>query len=363
MTTFGIDANVLTLSHVTGTERYVSSLLTEMMRTPLAKGDCVFLYVSRSIFSSSVLPDGWEEKVLHWPLKHGWTHGRLSIELTTRAPDVFFSPAHEIPLFPGKAKIVTTIHDVAFKRVPDVYSEKSRKRQEWAVSRAIKLSKKILTVSLTTKNDLLELYDVKAENIVPSLLAITKERFHVSTEDAWRVRDKYRLPQLPFCISVGRIEKKKNIAFLIEACIKANQSLVLAGSFGFGKEEIEPLILSSRGLVQALGYVPDEDLPGLLANANAYVFPSRYEGFGIPALEAMASQLPLIASDIKALREVAGDAAIFLDTADVDAWIQAFSLLKDEEWRQKMIARGNERVEMFSWEKTAKITWDTLRGI
>ncbi len=364
MKTYGIDANALVREKVTGTERYVAWVIKEMMKLPLQNDERVILYASENILVDTPLPSGWQVKVLRWPFKRGWTHGRLSIELLMRGPDIFFSPAHEVPLLTGRTKIVSTIHDIAFHLIPNVYSDKERRRQEWAVKRAITKADHLITVSETTKDDLVEHYAVPTEKISATLLAVDAERFKVSENEKWRIRDKYHLGDKEFVLSVGRIEKKKNIVLLVRACMAVDMSCILAGSFGFGEERIKQQIADSHGLVETLGYVPDKDLPGLVANAFAYVFPSLYEGFGIPALEAMAAGVPLIVSDIPALREIAGDAALYAQPAREKDWQEALHRIKtDATLRDVLIKRGEERVKDFSWRRTAEETWQVLRSL
>ena len=119
MRTYGIDVNALARERYTGTERYVLELMHEMMRVPLEADERVWLYSSRRVEALGELPQGWEWRILKWPGK-GWTHIRLSWELLRRPPSVFFSPAHEIPLLHRRAKIVNTVHDIAFEIVPEV---------------------------------------------------------------------------------------------------------------------------------------------------------------------------------------------------------------------------------------------------
>ncbi|MFA6522307.1 MAG: glycosyltransferase family 1 protein [Patescibacteria group bacterium] len=374
MKTYGIDVNALTRARKTGTERYVFELLKEMIKTPLQNEERVVLYSSALIPELGTLPNGWILKILDWKLKKAWTHARLSWELLTRTPDVFFSPAHEIPLFHRRTKFVSTVHDVAFRIVPEVYSKKSVKRQEWAVARALKLDQKIITISETSKNDLVNLYHVAPERIAITPLAVHPEAFATVEADKQNVLDKYRLNAGLYFVTVGRVEKKKNIPFLLSTfeAFKRDRGigdpyqLVLAGTFGEDAKEIQAQIekLVCKDVVRVLGYVPDAELPGLLAGAVAYVFPTRYEGFGIPALEAMASRIPLIASDIPALREVAGDAALFAGVEDAGAWIEAMQKIVDNEsLRADLVLKGAQRLHDFSWVETAKKTWEVLRSV
>lgn len=371
---YGIDVNVLTRENRTGTERYVFELLKEMMRIPLKDNEKVLLYVSKSLDEFEELPRGWEVKVLEWKFGKLWTHIRLSWELWRRTPDVFFSPAHEIPLFYGRAKIVSTVHDVAFARLKDVYSPKGRRRQNWAVKRATKLAKHLLTVSQVTKDDLIKLYKVEAEKMTVSHLAVNRAVFNIDKVEIDRVMQKYRLGKGTYFLSIGRVEKKKNIITLISAFeqLKIRRGigdasvLVLAGSFGFGGDEIKQKIATSsaRDFIRVAGYVPESDLAGLMKGALAYVFPSYYEGFGIPALEAMASGVPLIASDIPALREVAGDAALFASPYHAPQWTQTMlSVLLKKINIDDLIEKGRKRVGEFDWSRTAQKTWEVLRNM
>lgn len=364
MFTYGIDANVLTRDKITGTERYVLSLLKEMMNFPLKSDERVLLYSSAPLPQLGTLPDSWRVEILNWVPRKAWTHGRLSWELVRRPPNVFFSPAHEIPLFFSRTKIVSTIHDIAFKKYPEVYSSKNYKRHEWAIGRVIKLADRIITVSETTKNDIIRYYQVPIRKLTATPLAVNKHRFQVSADQIDRVLQRYNLKKHDYFISVGRIEKKKNILTLIKAFepIKEHQ-LVLGGFYGHGEDEIKNEISKIQN-IRVLGYVPDDDLPALIAGAIAYVFPSRYEGFGIPALEAMAAGTALIASDIPALHEVAGKAALFVSATDTFGWTRAMRELSgDVKLREYFISLGRENLDDFSWHSTAEKTWQVLRSL
>lgn len=371
--TIGIDVNALVRSNYTGVERYVFELLREMMKTPLAQGERVFLYASEPVASLGVLPEGWEWKVLHLPmLKKGWTHIRLSWELLMNPLDVFFCPAHEVPLGAVRSKVVTTIHDVAFVHVPEVYSTVNRVRQAWAVKRAMRWAQKILTVSNTTRDDLKKYYRVDEDRAVVTRLGIRPELFVASEEQVQEIRHVYHLEQDPYWLTIGRLEKKKGIVFLadvFDAYVskhpESNMRLVLGGKFGHGKEEIEERIEQSanKDRIHVLGFVPDEHLAPLMRGAQAYVFASTYEGFGIPALEAMAAGAPVVASDIPALREVCADAARVCAYGDVEAWVKALELVDDQRIRESFIEKGHARVQDFNWAQTARKTWEVIRSM
>lgn len=363
MRVYGIDVNVLTRKKRTGTERYVFELIQEMKKISLHIDEQVVLYSSAALPELNPLPDGWEVKVLKWPFPfRGWTHVRLSLELFFRTPNLFFTPAHEIPFLTGKAKIVSTVHDVAFHFFPELYSDKAKKRQEWSLARSIKKSAKMIAISHATKSDLERKYAVNPDRISVVQLGIDAEDFNTNAVTSSN----------PYFLHVGRVEKKKNIQLLVQAFDAFKQStkskigLVLVGSFGYGSDEINEQIKISEFAddIKVMGYMSDKDMIPLLNGALAYVLPSKFEGFGMPALEAMAAGVPLIASDLPVMREVAEGAALFSDPDDVNSWTTSMTrMATDQELRSTLIAAGHERAKKFSWAKTAERTWKVLRNV
>lgn len=354
----GIDVNALARDQYTGVENYVFELISEMKKQPLREGERVFLYSSKVVSSLGDLPAGWEWKILTLPvIKKGWTHLRLSFELLVNPPDIFFSPAHEIPLGALRTTIVNTIHDIAFVHVPEVYTFLVRLRQRLAIWWAVRVADKILCVSETTRNDLVNFYKVPID------------RMRVTRLGMRRIGVEPNVKKPHYLLAVGRVETKKNIEFLIdffdEYCALRPESdlrLKIAGKPGTGSDRIVERIQRSKfkDRIEILGYV--DGMADLLSGAWVYVFPSTYEGFGLPALEAMDAGVPVIASDIPALREVCKDSAMFASPTDAEAWIDALEAMTDDN-RALLIKKGKERVQAFSWEKTAQKTWKAIRDI
>ncbi len=371
MITYGIDGTALIKPTPTGVERYVTQLLSAMMTLPLApESERVILYAPQAKPAQLVLPLGWVWKELDFWLPRGWTHIRLSYELLRHPPDVFFNPAHEIPLCHGRAKVMTTVHDVIFRHVPGAYSAASLRRQEWAIKSIAKRAARIVTVSEATKTDLIDIYKIPAERLVVTPLAPGSSLGPPATAQA--VMRKYALTPGMYVLFVGRVETKKNPITLIKAFIELRRrygvghplKLVLAGSQGFGAEAALNLAKASNCTndILFLGYVPDEDVPELMANALCFAFPSLGEGFGIPILEAMAAGLPVIASDLPVMREIAHEAALFVPALDVAKWTVALdTMLIDQKRREELSVKGKERVKAFSWIQTAEATWQALR--
>lgn len=350
MRTYGIDVNALTIPRRTGVEYYLASLLEAMKRVPLKEGERVVLYAANEAPELRNLPEGWSWKKIIFPLKQGWTHGRLSLELLLHPPDVFFSPAHELPIFHRALHCTSTmIHDVAFARVPDVYENSMNLRQEWAVRHAVRCSDILFTPSESTKKDLIELYGADEKKI------------HVTPLAGNASLSGHEFVPSSYFLCVARLEKKKNQKVVIEA--SSGYPLVLVGKDGFGAEEIKEAARKKMA-VSIRGHVSDEELSRLYAEATALLVPSVYEGFGLMLLEAMERGVPVICSDIPVFHEVAGDAALFVDPHDANAWRIAMDrIVSDQVLREDLIKRGQIRNQEFSWDKTAQLTWEGLRSM
>lgn len=367
---YGIDVNCLTLPNKTGVERYVECLLQAMMAVPLRDGDRVRLYVAKKP-DGYELPMGWEWRELEFALPKGWTHLRLSWELFRNPPDVFFNPSHEIPAFvPKKTRVVSTVHDLAFLRFPVAYSPKGQRRQKIAIARAVKRADRLLAISEATKRDLTELVHADPTKIVVTPLAVNGGDFAVTSEKQEEVLQRYRLSPQRYLFYVGRLETKKNIVTLLRAFAELKRELgvghplelVLAGKWGYGAESIKQTLEVNNNGVHVLGFTPQEDIVSLYSGALAFCFPSLYEGFGMPVLEAAAAGAPVIAADIPALREVMGDAALFVAPLDVTGWTTAMRrMVFESPLRAQCVEKGAARVAAYSWEQTANVTWWALQ--
>lgn len=372
MKTYGIVCDALNLPHKTGVERYLFSLLTSMMEHPLLADERVLLYVSKIPTTAFILPSGWEWRVISSPLP-GWTHLRLSWEQFRHPPQVLFVPAHEVPLYTySKTRVVTTIHDVAFKYFPAAYEPVVLRRQAWAVQHAIRYAKKIITVSETTKHDLENFWHVSFDRLRAIPLAVDANQYTLDQNIIDEVLLRYRLSAGKYFFYLGRLESKKNVATLIRAFVELKRQLgvgspiqlVLAGKFGYGAEAIKYELNQAGADVHVLGFVSDADAAALLKGSLALCYPSLYEGFGLPILEAFAAGVPVLASDIPSSREVAANAALFVKPDDTPGFVRALqTLVHEPQTRADLVARGTIRLADFSWQKTAAKTWEVLRSV
>ncbi len=307
-------------------------------------------------------------RIRRLPLPHrlvtiAWHRLRLPLpaELFVGPVDIFHSPDFVLPPL-RRARGLITVHDLAFLRVPECADPGLRAYLATAVPRSIARSDRILADSLSTKLDLMELLNVpgKRISIVP---AGVEPRFRPIEDEGEleRVRRRYSLDE-PFILSLGTLEPRKNYVRLIEACAQLRRrlpsapSLIIAGGHGWLYEDI--LAAAKRqgnGGVRSLGFVPDEDLPALYTLAELFAFPSLYEGFGLPPLEAMACGTPVVCSNRPSLPETVGDAALMVDAEDIEGLVAAMQrALQDVMLRVELIEKGFAQAKRFTWESAAE---------
>ena len=345
--------------------------------------------------------NNFRAKVLNWPWSFFWTLGRLSLEMLFKRPDVLFIPAHGLPFFSPK-KTITTIHDIAFERDNNIYAKDypgldDRKMKyivnffvkiftlgkykansydylKWSTRYASRKAKKIITVSDFSKQEIIKTYGM-AENKVKVIYNGYNALLYKRREDEKkieRVLEKYGIIK-PYFFYVGRLERKKNTPTLINAFAifkenndDAKEKLVLAGDASFGFDEAK-YIIEEYGLDAEIiipGWVEEEDLPYIYSGAKTFIFPSKYEGFGIPIIQAMACGVPVVASNIPVLKEIAGEAAIFFDPNDKKNMAKVMTeVANNKELREKLIKNGYKRVKDFSWEKSAEVTLKEINGL
>ena len=331
-----------------------------------AENEYILLVAGKGQGARGKLPPNF--RLRHIPLPHRlltilWHRLRLPLpaEVFSGAVDLFHSPDFVLPSL-RSARGLITVHDLAFLRVPECADPGLRAYLSQAVPRSLARADHILADSQNTKRDLIELLDVPAGRIsvVP---AGVEPRFRPIEDEAERqqVRQRYELDK-PFILSLGTLEPRKNYARLIEAYARLRRQmphapdLIIVGGKGWLYEEIFAAARKwGHGGVRFLGFVPDEDLPALYSLAALFVFPSLYEGFGIPPLEAMACGTPVVCSDRPSLPETANDAALMVDAEDVERLAAAMRrVLEDEALRARLVEKGFAQAQRFTWEKAAQ---------
>jgi glycosyltransferase involved in cell wall biosynthesis len=364
----GIDASRANREIKTGVEWYSYYLIEELKKITANTQDQFFLYTDKKLKGDlSKLPKNWKEKKLFWPFKYFWTKIRLSLEMLKNKPDVLFIPSHVLPLFFPK-KTVITIHDLGYERYPEAYPKIFRFYLKKNYQLACRLAEKIIVPSNFTKKELITLYKVPAEKIEVVNLGYNEKIFR-------KIDEKEKIENFlkkigikkPYLLFVGRLEIKKGIKCLLQAYKflllnyqSLDISLVLAGKPGYGYNEIKNLKSKIKNLIE-VGHLNQDDLPYLYNGAEIFIFPSLYEGFGMPVLEAMACGCPVIASDIEVLKEVGNDAVLFFKTDDFKDLVKKIKkILENQKLKEQMIQKGFKRVKNFSWQKCAQRTLEIL---
>lgn len=246
-----------------------------------------------------------------------------------------------------RTRAVSTVHDLAFVKYPETVDPLIRRTQTLRLSRLVKHQATLIADSKSTKNDLVETYHLDPTRITVVYPGISPDYSPQSSNEIERVKKKYNLPD-QFILSLGTQEPRKNLARLIQATSKLSLPLIIAGKYGWGNK----LPIASH--VQTLGFVKDSDLPALYSSATVFCYPSLYEGFGFPVLEAMACGTPVVTSNLSSLPEVVGTSGILVDPTDHDAIKNGIeqALLSSE----KLTKKSLEQAKKFNWEKTARQT-------
>ncbi len=364
MLRIGIDASRATAARRTGTESYAGRLIQSLLEAGLPVGHTFTLYFRDApppgLFT---LPAGTAPRVSNCiiPFPRLWTHVRLSAELLGgRRPDVLFVPAHVLPLAHPLPTVVT-VHDLGYRHFPEAHPWRQRLYLEWSTRFSARQATHLLADSEATKLDLVRFCGVPEGKISVVYPGYDDSLRRV---DAAEVRARYRLPESYF-VHVGTLQPRKNLLRLMEAASLAPEPacLVLAGRRGWLSAPIVERARELAGRVRLLEYVPDEDLAGLYSGALALVFPSLFEGFGFPALEAMACGTPVICSNTSSLPEVAGGAALLVDPLDGQALLRAMTRMQAEPGlRADLAAQGLARVRRFSWGRAAQETLAVLEA-
>lgn len=297
-----------------------------------------------------------------------WEQSLLPVNIAAQRLDVFHAPIGAVPLL-SRTPSVVTVHDLAFLKFPE---QLPKSRRAWLIA-ATRLSARraarIITVSQATANDLQEWLDVPDDRIQAIPLAPSDKVKRVEGTSLNVFRMKWKIEH-PYVLAVGTLEPRKNLPTLLRAFAKIKDDiehdLVLVGPEGWLtgelKATLEELHLGNR--VRLTGFVSDEELGGWYSGADLFAFPSHYEGFGLPGIEAMRCGAPVLCSNNSAFPEVVGDAGVLIPAADVNAWADSMlDLLRDETKRQELQQRGFIRAGQFNWDRTAQETYDVYKAV
>lgn len=264
-----------------------------------------------------------------------------------------------------EGKVMNTIYDLTFEFYPETMDKRNLRRIKRDLAYSLERPDKIITISEATKQDMIQHLRVDPSKIEVIYCGVDFKHFNEARNNSQSVREKYQLPD-QYILYIGTLEPRKNIETLIEAFkrfkIEGDKSnakikLVLAGKKGWLYEGIFKKIqeLGLEDDVVDLGYIDEIDKPALYQMAQCFVFPSIYEGFGIPVIEAMAAGTPVITTNVSSLPEVAGEAGVLVDPKDTIAIAESmYQLTTNEAKKQELIQKGYTQAQKFSWETSAE---------
>jgi glycosyltransferase involved in cell wall biosynthesis len=348
----GFDASRANKIVKTGTEWYSFFLIQEFRKIFESSNDTLILYTPTPLFGKLAAKSrNVVEKVLRWPPARLWTQCRLTWEALIHPPDVLFVPAHTLP-FASRAPMVITIHDVGFVSNPELYSRLEIFYHRWSVRRAVSSAQAIICPSQFTKTELMKYFQCDGSKI------------HVvhhgrppgeSPADYGSRKD--------HILYTGRLEKKKNILNILQAFSlftrqRPGIKLRLAGRPGYGWDEALNL-LNKLGLekrVDVRGYLDEAELRKEYLEAKLFLFPTRYEGFGMPLLEAQLRGCPIVTSDSVVHREVAGEGALYADPEDPADLCKKMEIAWDDHVASELVGKGRVNVLKFDWFTSAEQT-------
>lgn len=293
-----------------------------------------------------------------WRLYCRW---RFTPKVGFLRPEVIYAPNYMAPA--NFDNVVPVVYDLAHLRLPGVHPGG---RRVWldGLSKALEHAPAIVTISEFSKREIVELMGVAPEKIFIAPPGVgTAFRPPPQTERV-EVLERHGLVAGRYFLAIGSLEPRKNLKLLIEAYsrlpprLRDSHALVLGGGGGWGDAGLSGNLaqgLRRGGQLRLLGYVPDGDLPALYSGATAFCFPSLYEGFGMPVVEAMACEAPVLASNAASVPEAAGDAGFLLDPHDAEAWTEALRrIVEDEDLAARLRALGPDQAAKFTWEGCAE---------
>jgi len=385
----GVDVRVLMDEHYSGIAEYTANLLTAILRQNKAlngaaddKSDNYRLFYNSfhnlqgrlapwDSAQSPLIGTHWPNKIFNYFLQKLCSWPKLDKVLG--GVDIFWSPHFNFTSLSTGAKAplkISTVHDLSFLRYPEFFSgRKNFWHRALGVKKILRAADKIVAVSENTKNDIIELVGIAPEKIQVIYPGNNLKKEEISPAAIRELKEKHNLSD-NFILYIGNIEPRKNISGLIEAfnilrAQAASQAenhlvdlqLVLAGGAGWKNKTIYHAWQKSpyKNDIKFLGYINEAEKAVLYSQAAIFAYPSFYEGFGFPPLEAMTYGLPVVCSNVSSLPEVVGDAALMINPFRTEEISKALEIiLTDEKVRQRLIDSGYERARLFSWDKAAK---------
>lgn len=354
---------------ITGIESYTKNLLEHMIHTISKEDQLIVLLRNNNPYINQTTPPNVVFYIS--PFKSQLLTEQIWIPLIKfkNKPDIIHFPAFP-PSFLVSSNIIFTVHDATMWKYPETLSRKNKLYMKPLSKRGIKKAKTILTVSEYSKKELSKVFPLEASKISNTGISIDPKRSN--KEDITSVKKKYNI-ESEFFLTVGSLEPRKNLIFLIRSFIEYvnrnqddNVSLVITGRKAWGAEEIKEIIddAEMQKRIILTGYINDAELDALYGKCKIFIFPSLYEGFGLPVLEALSNGAAVLSSDRSSLPEVAGEAAVYFSPEDSNDLISKIKLLsEDENLVAKLKEKGLTRSKLFSWNIVSEKIYETYKRL
>lgn len=369
----GIDCRSLQEPQPSGVSLYTRELLRAMFAVPESSQHEFVLFVNASSIDSlphmKNLQQEFSGENIEWRIKKLPNKLVTTAEILTRRwpsarwmfgdVDVAFVPNMQFyPINDESIPYVVTVHDLSFERYPECLDIKGRLRHMLLWPRSfVENAAQVITVSEHTKTDVEELYNSASDNITAIYPGIPEQPIPAGVKS---------VPARYF-LSVATIEPRKNIDTLLDAFVRVREEysdieLIVAGGAGWKSSQSIQRMKKQEG-VQYIGYITAEQKQHLYENALGFVYPSVYEGFGFPPVEAQRAGTPVLVGQHSSLPEVLGDSAVYIDVLDSDSMYRGMSAVaSDQEFRHAMVTKGEKNVQRFSWEHAARQVYAVLKN-
>lgn len=371
---------VLIYNRASGARQRELTLLPEVLRQIEHIGAESVVYVSRDLSNDLIVQligDSNKTKIVKTPIPSMPTYQRIfkgfsywNNQVIDDRLDAFHTAYYPVPFV--RVPTVLTVHDLRFLHMPETYQRARYWFLRASVPYSLSVAKRIVTVSENTKDDLINYLGVPSKKIDVSYNPVSANFARIKTDrdtNLAETKNKLKLPD-KFILYVGTFEPRKNLGRLLEAFIlvrrRFNYKLVILGKREWDSDILFDIVKQNhlKNDVVFTGYVEEEDIRSVYSLASVLAFPSLHEGFGIPVIEAMACGVPVLTSNVSALPEVAGDAAILVDPYSIDSIANGLiAILSDEKLRYSLIYKGFERIKVFNKKESAKAIVESYQKV